>query len=363
MARRGENIYKRKDGRYEGRYVVGKTPSGRTKFGYVYGARYQTVRRELMKKKAELSENRGARPGWITLSAWMERWLNGEVRSRVKSSSYQTYLRIYRGHILPRMGWMDAAQITADDVQDFLNELLDDGLAVSTVRSVLRLLSSAMRSAQDEGLIARNPCRKVRLQPSEMPEQRVLEPEEQRRLRNEALESQDAAVLLALCTGMRLGEICALKWSDVDFARRTVAVKRTAQRIRQCDGTTRLEVGAPKSMHSRRLLPLPEPILTLLLARRSQNASDFIFGSAGRAAEPRTMQRQFSRLAARAGIENVHFHTLRHSFATRLIELGVDIKTVSALLGHSSARTTLDFYAHSLPDSQREAVERLAALG
>ena len=120
-------------------------------------------------------------------------------------------------------------------------------------------------------------------------------------------------------------------------------------------------IGTPKSTRSRRVLPVPDFILSLMKERLNQSArTEYVFSASAHAADPRTIQRRFHRLAGRLGMEGVHFHTLRHSFATRLLELGVDIKTVSALLGHGSARTTLDFYAHSLIEQQRCAVALLA---
>lgn len=120
-------------------------------------------------------------------------------------------------------------------------------------------------------------------------------------------------------------------------------------------------VGSTKSLRSERVLPAPAFLLERLKERRAETASEYIFGVSNRAAEPRTLQRRFRRQMERLGITGVHFHTLRHSFATRLLELGIDVKTVSALLGHCSAKTTLDFYAHVLIDRQRSAMERLAA--
>lgn len=366
MARRGENIYKRKDGRYEGRYVIGKTTDGRTKFGYIYGRQYQVVRSALLKKKAALLGNCGeAYSHATTVSRWMEQWLETEHRSCVKQSSYQTYLNAYRNHIKPHMGSVYIHQLTPLLIQDFLDVLADKGLAPGTIKCVYRLLAAGLRSAQEEGLICRTPCRKIRIQHDEYAEQRVLNRDEQASMRRAAVERGNLAALLGMYTGMRLGEICALKWTDIDWKERTISVRRTVQRIacsQRPTGSprTKLTIGLPKSVHSCRVLPVPEFLLDLLKKAMEGNSSYYIFGVEERPAEPRTIQRQFQRLAQTNQICGVHFHTLRHSFATRLLELGTDVKTVSELLGHSSTCITLDFYAHSLSDDQRKAVEMLA---
>ena len=368
MARRGENIYKRKDGRYEGRYVIGKTSTGKTRFGYIYGRRYADVREKLLVKKAELFCRPASGPSCCqeTLGAWMEGWMESELRGCVKASTWQTYRNQFTRHLRPALGGCSLSQITPKIVHELIERLEQSGLAASTIRGIYRLLASAMRFAIEEGLISKNPCRKIRIQLKENCQQRVFSRSEQERLRQAADNDKDLPALLSLYTGMRLGEICALKWSDIDWDKRTIAVCRTVQRIARWNGgqqraKTALMIGTPKSASSHRVLPVPALILDKLREMRAQaTSSAYVFSPVERAAEPRTIQRRFQRLMSRLGIPDAHFHTLRHSFATRLLELGVDVKTVSALLGHGSARITLDFYAHSLIEQQRSAMELLA---
>lgn len=366
MARHGENIYKRKDGRYEGRYVIGKNFRGTTRFGYVYGYQYAEVKKTLLLKKAEWvqkssSENENFQ---ITMAEWLSRWLENELLGSVKVSSYQTYVNIVKKHLLPTLGKMKLTSITPGIVQDFIIALEHSDFAYSTIKNVYRLLSAAMRCALEEGLIQKNPCRKIKIQRVEQREQRVLTQNEQELVKKSTLNANDLPMLLSLYTGMRLGEVCALKWSDIDWAKRTITVKRTVQRITQSKNgkKTMLMVGTPKSLRSCRVIPVPDFVLKQLktMQASSQNGS-YIFGSSVSPAEPRTIQRRFKRFMDKLGLADVHFHTLRHSFATRLLELGVDVKTVSVLLGHSSAKTTLDYYAHSLIEQQRAAMNLLAA--
>lgn len=192
----------------------------------------------------------------------------------------------------------------------------------------------------------------------------MLSVDEQKALRTAALEQGELVTLLALYTGLRLGEICALRWQDIDQARETLHVRGSAQRL-QVSGEgakTAVVVGAPKSAKSRRTIPIPAFLMERLQAHRAQSDSVYVLGCGDKPADPRAIQRRFTRLVSSVGLVGVHFHTLRHTFATRMLELGVDVKTVSVLLGHSSTRITLEFYAHSLLDQQRAAVEKLAQM-
>ena len=365
MARRGENIYKRKDGRYEGRYVIGKTQNGRTKFGYVYGCRYDEVRAKLILRKSEVlcasEKNRG---GQISLNAWLSTWLENEVCGSVKKSSYCVYLRQINLHIRPILGSCLLSEIAPSNIQAFIGQMEAKGLAGNTIKAVFRLLKAAMNCARDEGYIVENPCRKIKIQRKEAPEQSVLTASEQKKLRKEALQQNELPTLLGLYTGMRLGEICALQWADIDWEKRTITVRRTAQRIAVLQGEkhTQLRIDSPKSKRSRRMLPIPDFLFALLQKafQKSHHDNPYIFGKSSQPAEPRTMQRQFQKLVCKLNLRNVHFHTLRHSFATRLMELGVEIQTISTLLGHQSPRTTLEFYGHSLPETQKSAIYLLA---
>lgn len=362
LSRRGENIYKRKDGRYEGRYVIGKTSAGKTKFGYVYGRQYGTVRNELVRRKAIASNNCGYEYiGHTTLASWIEKWLQTEMWGQIKPSSYQTYVGIYHRYLQNGIGCLELPMIAPAHIQNLIQQLRHQGLSTATIKGVFRLLSSAMRSALDEGMIRKNPCAKIRLRNDSIHEQRVLTRREQGRMQQIAVEKEEIPVLLGLSTGMRLGEICALKWTDLDWEEKTISVRRTVQRI-HCEGVrkgkTMLYENSPKSASSYRVLPLSDYILATL--NKSEKKEGYIFGTEDHPADPRTVQRRLHRLLNQIGIIGVHFHTLRHSFATRLIELGVDIKTLSALLGHSSAKMTLDCYGHSLMDQQRRAIEKLS---
>ena len=369
MSRRGENIYKRKDGRYEGRYVIGKNEKGQTKFGYVYGRKYADVHNRLVMKKAEHIpfQSKPQTLPLVTLREWMKRWLAIEVAHSVKISTYQIYFSQFQKHIDPALGSCYLHLITPEMIRIFIAELYEKRLSPNTVKGIFRLLYSALRSSVKNDLLLRNPCDQIHRPAVKRVRQRVLTAKEQQMVQTKAQQSRHLAVLLALNTGMRLGEICALKWSDIDWEKRTINVSRSVQRIRlpETDVSqtqTKLLISEPKSSCSLRSIPMNAVLEKMLQLRKNSNqTNDFILTSSDHLIDPRTVQRQFKQLAEEIGLENVHFHTLRHSFATRLIELGADVKTVSVLLGHSSVQTTLDYYVHSLLDQQRQAVDKLAA--
>lgn len=366
MARRGENIYKRKDGRYEGRYVIGRNNNGKTKFGYVFGYHYADVRLRLMEKKLEAAKKREKEIRCCgTLESWFSHWMESYVLGSVKRSTYQAYQTILRKHIFPYLGWWDLVSVDRTTVYHFVAHLQEKGLCSSSIQGVVRLLQAGIKGAINEGRLKQNPCYRLKLPYSEPKEQRVLTRTEQTKLRN--YQGHDSLIIkMGLYTGLRLGEICALKWTDVNWENHSISVRRNVQRIKSntLSKKTTLVLGTTKSNHSCRSLPVPDFIWDELLEHYSGNSNQpFIFGRKGCAADPRTIQRKFCQVTQRLKIHNVHFHTLRHTFATRMIELGVDIKTISILLGHASVKTTLDFYAHSLLFQQRQAIHSLSSIG
>lgn len=368
MPRRGENIYKRKDGRYEGRYVIGKNERGQTKFGYIYGRKYTDVHNRLLLKKAEYLPNHSncQLSTRITLQDWMKQWLASEVVHSVKASSYQTYLSQIQNHIYPVLGRCYLHLLTPEHINNFRIRLQKNNLTQTTMKGIYRLLYSALRSAVENDLLLHNPCDKVHHHFAVPAKQRVLTIKEQQLVLDNAYKLDNLPVIFALHTGMRIGELCSLKWSDIDLDRRTVCVSRTVQRIRlseqqaSCKKTS-LWVSTPKSVHSLRTIPLSDDLIKRLRQRNQNHAGQlFVLTATEKPLDPRTLQRHFKDFVNSLNLENVHFHTLRHSFATRLIELGTDVKTVSVLLGHSSVKTTLDYYVHSLLTQQRLAINKLS---
>lgn len=318
MARHGENIYKRKDGRYEGRYVTGKKANGATRFGYVYGMHYADVKMRLLEKKAEFQKPAHMQAVFrgITVEKWMQYWMETDLLGVIKTSSYLTYLNQMDRHILPCLGKMKITAVTPMTVYSFLECLHEKGLGENTVRGIYRLLSSGMRAALDDGLIGRNPCRKIRVMRGERVQQRVLSREEQRRVEKTLSQQEDLTALFAMYTGMRLGEICGLRWTDINWENGTATICRTVQRLKRMDysdcltaacAKTHLSVGSPKTYSSCRTIPIPAFLLERLKKRMQQQppgelSSGYVFHTGMRAADPRTIQRHFTDVVNRLAL-------------------------------------------------------------
>ncbi|WP_375179649.1 tyrosine-type recombinase/integrase [Enterococcus rotai] len=362
---RGENIYKRKDGRWEGRYPKARREDGSLYYGYIYGKSFQSVRKRLIEKKATYAfyhtsihqEFQGDFKDWAAL------WLNQLMRENLKESTYASYQNKLSHHILPAIGHLPLHRVTKEVLTGLVQEWKEI-LSPSSIHVVFRLVKSCLKSAKDHGYLYTNPAELVslpKIQPKERP---ALTRKQQSQLVQVGQHSlTDLPILLALETGMRIGEISALKWSDIDFDQAVIHVKRTQQRIVDyTDGEqkTKLIETTPKTQRARRVIPLSSLLREQLKEAKAQANSPYVVGKKGKAVEPRTIAYRFAQLRKKIGLPNVSFHTLRHAFATRCLEVGVNIHTISALLGHASIKLTLDTYTHSRIEDQREAIEKLA---
>lgn len=255
MARRGENIYLRKDGRYEGRYPIGTTDTGRTQFGYVYGRRYTDVKRKPTQLKAARKAVRKPKKGCgkQLFSEWAHLYFQG-LRNEVCESSRQCYTRILNKHLLPYFGLLRMNQIHSSGIDAFYDSLKSSGRAYSTIENIMRLLHACLRAAVEAGIMTAysfkkdGKCEKGKSRP------RVLTREEQAML--EETEDGGLPYEIGLYTGLRIGEICGLQWKDVDLLSGTIHVRRSVQRLSIFGSISRttIVVGNVKSGSSDRVL-------------------------------------------------------------------------------------------------------------
>lgn len=299
------------------------------------------------------------------LACFAGEWL-ALTRSRVKESTYIKYETMLRRHILPRLGGCRPAELSTARVADFAAYLSrEKGLAPKTVRDILTCLRGLLGYVAGQ-LPGQVPPVEVVYPREESGEPRVLSREEQQRLAETLLHEPDPCrlgVLLALLTGLRIGELCALRWDDIDPEAGLLRVRATMQRLRQPGGGTRVVIGPPKSSRSCRCIPLTRQGLAICRRMRPRNGAAFVLTGTEKYMEPRTLQYRFARYTAECGLEGVHFHTLRHSFATRCVEVGFELKTLSEILGHSSTSVTLQRYVHSSLALKRANMHKLEAAG
>lgn len=279
----------------------------------------------------------------------------------VKYSTMCAYRLTLRTHLLPRFGL--ATQIEESQVQQFILCKIRDGLSKKTVRDMVSVLRAIVKYGARRGLTegeswqlhypSLEPARKLA----------VLSLRHQRKLMSHLCQqptSRNIGILLALCTGMRIGEVCALVWTDVDLPHRVLRVRQTVGRIYDCDkGATERILSTPKTKHSFREIPLSKFLFEALCLVKRQTSSPYVVGTAASATDPRTYRDYYTRLLKRLQIPPIVFHGLRHTFATRCIESGGDYKTVSTLLGHSNVSTTLNLYVHPNLQQKKRCIERM----
>lgn len=364
MARRGENIYKRKDGRWEGRYIKGRRESGKIHYGYIYGYKYSEVKHQLilMKYEKQTSNSKNLLPYEGRLKDWTNYWLETFVRPKVKSSTYASYKNKMDVHVLSRLGSIKLQKLKQSDIELLLKQM-DATLKASSIRSIFSVLKNCLSKAISLNLLTENPCSGLELPKTRRKTVQALSITDQTKLVKEVSSSQKFfSIMLALQTGLRIGEICGLKWEDIDFESNTLGVNRTVLRIQTEDKAGRkteiVEI-TPKSNHSQRKIPLTESLKQELLKLQKISTSEYVISNKQKALEPRTIAYRFQIVRKKIGLENFSFHSLRHTFATRCLEAGGNIATISSLLGHSSTKMTLDCYTNSFFTEERQLVEKL----
>ncbi|MDE6306536.1 MAG: site-specific integrase [Muribaculaceae bacterium] len=283
-------------------------------------------------------------------------------RSIVKHSTYCAYALILKTHLMPVFA--NAVSISETEVQQFAFNKLEIGLSKKTVHDIIAVLKSIVRFGAKRGMFEM-PSWDIEY-PSDTAARPlpVLSFSDHKKLLN-AISSkptpQNIGILIALCCGLRIGEVCALQWKDVDMVRRIITVAGTTGRIYNCDlMTTEQYVSTPKTQTSNREIPI-SPILfkALNVVKKQQEIEKYVVGDGHKAKEPRTYRETFSRFLKRLGIQPIVFHGLRHTFATRCIESGCDYKTVSVILGHSNVATTLNLYVHPNLDQKKRCISRM----
>lgn len=374
MPRKGENIYKRKDGRWEGRYIKGRTHSGKAQYGYVYARTYKEAKSKLIAvaSKEVLTSHPPSNSPNHTFKDLAKEWFQS-IAPSIKESSANKYQNLLKSYILPYIGSSSLEQLTYSVIDEHCQFLLssggsnNEGLSAKTVSDTLSVIRSILKYSTQKGVTISNSVYSVRIK-KHTQEMRVLTRAEQDRLCDYLytdLNAYNIGILTCLFTGLRVGEICALQWEDVSLTDNTIHVRRTMQRIQDHTSTerkTRIVITPPKSSCSIRIIPIPENLCKILRTYCTIKSGYFL-GSCEKAyLEPRSMQNYFKKALKRSSIEPANYHALRHTFATRCIEVGFDVKSLSEILGHASVNITLNRYVHPSMELKQENMQRLSSL-
>ena len=353
MPRRGENIYKRKDGRWEARYVKEIALDGTKKYGYAYAKTYREVK---AKQQTKINQPPGNYGNSVeTVGKLMDEWLTIS-KNQIKILSFRKYQTIVQSHISGQLGKLPLKCVSAQTIAKFSDKLLAENLSAETVNQVLIVLGMGFKFARERYQIALPEINFLKTSKSQM---RVFSPMEQQILVKKLLDHDDIysfGILLTLYTGLRIGEVCALRWEDISL--NTIHIQKTMQRLKSDSGKTEIVILPPKTSSSDRVIPIPKAISSIIEKHRKSNGN-ILLQDNNSIVEPRLLQRKFTRLVAACGLEKANFHTLRHTFATRCIEAGVDEKTLSELLGHADVKTTLNKYVHSSFELKQNSVDKL----
>jgi integrase len=374
VSKRGENIYKRKDGRWEGRYIKDRTVGGKAIYGYVYAYSYKETRTKLQDaiRDWHSSEQTCQEETETTdFQSLAEEWFC-HMKPLVKESTYRKYSNLWQSYIRPQLGHMQIPDISQSILEEYCTALLTsggskgEGLSAKTVSDTMSLIRCVLQFCISKKIVVSCDTRMITVKQCTK-KMRVLTVKEQQILCNHIysdLSPQNVGVLFCLFTGIRVGEICALKWEDISFSENTVHIHQTMQRIQidETENKTKIIITTPKSTCSIRTIPLPDELISVLKTVRGSASGYFLTGSDKRWIEPRTMQYHFKSLLKRCKIEDANYHALRHTFATRCVELGFDVKSLSEILGHASVNITMNRYVHPSMNLKRKNMERLSGL-
>ncbi len=389
MAKKGLNIYRRKDGRWEGRVRIQVSSDGKTRYRSVYGRSYKEAREKVLelikeldqeqeekdREKQKKQEEAGRRPDGngcaLTVGEIVDQWLE-EKKGAWKESTYACYFQIVERHIRGNIGDRDGETFDSASCSTFLEGLhrKRDGGKISSsyacsIGMVLRQAFRHMSLEHGRVLPVLRAGKAGRGKPVEVPSDQTME-KLMEYLSEHAGDSTCLGVLLACCTGIRIGELCALKWGDIDLETGVLRVRRNMQRIKKWgkEGcSTLVQVQTPKTLSSVRNIPIPAGVLGLLKKHQGGEEAYLVAGKRKAWAEARTVQYRFGALLKACGIGRFRFHMLRHYFASRCVRKGFDVKSLSEILGHANVKVTLGLYVHSTMEQKREQINGVFAMG
>lgn len=302
---------------------------------------------------------------------WLSEWLEHYVKPTAKIRTYERY-RELTVHIVRKIGEFEINDLTPIYLQKFVTDLLQNGnlktgkeLSPNTVNAIISVMQNSLKTAFTIGLTDTYSADKIK-RPN-LTEKAIgcFSLSEQKSIETAILNGKKPkliGVILCLYTGLRIGELLALEWGDIDFVKGVISVSKSCHYGHNKNGDYERVIDTPKTSHSARIIPIPKQLVPLLKKHRKACASEYVISDNGKAVAVRSYQRSFELLQKKLNISRRGFHALRHTFATRAIECGMDVKTLSEILGHKNPTITLNRYAHSLLEHKTEMMNRIGKL-
>lgn len=307
----------------------------------------------------------------MKLNEWLDIWMTKYVKHTVKLRTYNIYGQLIEKHIKPKLGEYELDELTAEVLQDFVLEKLENGnlkngkaLSNNSVIVITNVLKQAISEANLFEITNKNNTKKIKMPMQEETKVTAFEKWEQDKLEKYCLNSKPNYIGIVIClyTGLRIGELLALTWDDIDFANGLMTISKTAYQAKQED-KIKIVVDTPKTKNSIRVIPIPKQLMEILKSVKKKSTSKYVITTnKNKMVGTRSYQKTFERILKKLNIPYKNFHSLRHTFATRVLEFGMDVKTVSELLGHKNPMITLQRYTHSLMSYKTEMMNKFGKL-
>ena len=368
MAKRknGEGtIYQRPDGLWRGELTIGYDASGKRIKKVFHSKELEKLQKKLNDERYKLDRNIITHNSDYTVTAWVQFWLENYKSNILKSKTYDNYEYALNGHIKDSIGGIRLNKIKTDSIQQLYNQMHKRNLSTSTIRIVHVTLSQAFDQAIKNELIHINPCKATIRPKSEKKKVKAMTVQQQAIFVNGCKDSTYHNLFIFLLnTGLRIGEALALVWDDIDFNQQTIFINKTVSDIVNRDegATTKRKtiIDTAKTSHSIRTVPINKSVMKILNGQKEKSGQLVFSSKVGTLLMPRNINRSLKDLLKANDLpDSITVHSLRHTFATRLLEKGVNPKTVSDLLGHASVQITLDVYSHIMPQVKSDAVKLL----
>ncbi len=303
---------------------------------------------------------------------WLDGWLENYIKPTSKERTHTRYREMIENHITGKIGELELSELTPYALQCFVTELLNTGnlktgkgLSASTVNVIITIVQNSLKTAHGLGLTAEYTADRIKRPKMPEPKIECFTLTEQKQIEQYIIAKERTrlyGVVICLYTGLRLGELLALEWNDIDFSKAEMHINKACHDAKDEDGIFRRITDTPKTQSSIRTIPLPKQLLPLLKTLKKKNHSTYVVSSGENPVAFRVYQRSFEGMLKRLNIRHRGFHTLRHTFATRALECGMDVKTLSEILGHKNPTVTLNRYAHSLMKHKKEMMNLVGKL-